>query len=206
MISIILGAISNLILLVIERAGYFGITLLMALESAGVPIPSEIIMPFSGFLVSSGRFFLWLVVFWATIGNLLGSLILYIIGYYGGRPFILKYGSYFFFSEQELEKSDEWFKKYGSPAIFFGRLLPVVRTYISLPAGVTKMNLSKFLIYTFIGSIPWNFALAYVGIILGDNWTKIDVYFRKFDYLVLIVILAAIAWWGWRIIQGKRTP
>ncbi len=206
MISIILETISNFILLVIEKTGYFGITLLMALESAGIPIPSEIIMPFSGFLVTTGRFFLWLVIFWATVGNLLGSLILYIIGCYGGRRFILKYGPYFFFSEQELKKSDEWFKKYGSLAIFFSRMLPIVRTYISLPAGVTKINLPKFIIYTFTGSIPWNFMLAYIGVLLGQNWKEIEVYFRKFDYLILILILAAIGWWGWRKLQRKRAP
>jgi len=206
MISIILEIISDFILLVIERVGYLGITLLMALESAGVPIPSEIIMPFSGFLVTSSRFFLWLVVFWGTVGNLLGSLVLYVIGFYGGRRFILKYGSYFFFSEQELEKSDEWFKKYGSLAVLFGRMLPIVRTYISLPAGVTKVNLAKFIIYTSVGSIPWNFVLAYIGVILGQNWKELGVYFRKFDYLILILILGSIVWWLWKRFQRKRAP
>lgn len=176
----------------------------MALESAGVPVPSEVIMPFSGFLVTTGRFSLWLVILWATVGNLLGSLVLYIIGCYGGRRFILKYGRYFFFSEQELNKSDEWFKKYGSPAIFFGRMLPIVRTYISLPAGVTKISLPKFLIYTFIGSLPWNFALAYIGVALGQNWKEIEVYFRKFDFIILIMILAAIGWWLWRHFKNQK--
>ncbi len=204
MISAILETISGFILLVIEPTGYFGVTALMFLESAGVPIPSEIIMPFSGFLVSTGRFSLWPVVFWGTVGNSLGSLALYIIGSYGGRRFILRYGSYFFFSEEELEKSDRWFKKYGSLAVFFGRMLPVVRTYISFPAGVTKLNLPKFMLYTFVGSVPWNFGLAYVGVFLGQNWGEISVYFRKFDYLILILILGAIGWWLWRHLNPVR--
>ncbi len=204
MISAFLGAVSILILSAIENTGYLGVFSLMALESAGIPVPSEIIMPFSGFLVTTGRFSLWLVILWATVGNLLGSLVLYIIGCYGGRRFILKYGRYFFFSEQELNKSDEWFKKYGSPAIFFGRMLPIVRTYISLPAGVTKISLPKFVIYTFIGSLPWNFALAYIGVALGQNWKEIEVYFQRFDYLILILILLGIGWWLWRHFKNRN--
>jgi len=203
MISALLGAVSILILSVVENTGYLGVFSLMALESAGIPVPSEIIMPFSGFLVTTGRFSLWLVILGATAGNLLGSLVLYVIGCYGGRRFILKYGRYFFFSERELNKSDEWFGKYGSPAIFFSRMLPIVRTYISLPAGVTRISLSKFIIYTFVGSLPWNFSLAYIGVLLGQNWKEIEVYFRRFDYLILILILAIIIWWIWRHINSN---
>ena len=198
MVSSILGTISIYILLVIEKTGYFGVALLMALESAGVPIPSEIVMPFSGYLASISRFSIWLATFWATVGNLFGSLVLYFIGCYGGRKLIIKYGRYFLLSENEINIADQWFKKYGSLAIFFSRITPIVRTYISLPAGVAKMNLPKFLIYTFFGSVPWNLALVYVGFALGQNWGILENYFRKFDYLILILILAIIIWWVWQ--------
>lgn len=204
MISDILGWLASLIISIISNTGYLGVTFLMALESAGILIPSEVIMPFSGYLAGIGRFSLWLVIFWATVGNIFGSLALYVVGYYGGRPFALRYGRYFFFTAEELEKSDKWFKKYGSLAVFFGRMLPVVRTYISLPAGVVKMNLPKFLGYTFVGSVPWNFALAYIGLVLGENWKGIEIYFRKFDYVILILIVIGIVWWARRhLIKSK---
>jgi len=198
MVSIILATISGLILLVIEKTGYLGVAVLMTLESAGVPIPSEIVMPFSGYLVSAGRFSIWLIAFYATLGNVLGSLALYLIGCYGGRRFVVKYGRYFLISEKEINLADEWFKKYGSFTIFFSRMLPVARTYIPLPAGVAKMDLPKFIFYTFFGSVPWNLALTYIGFILGKNWEILGVYFRKFDYLILIAIVAIIIWWVWK--------
>jgi len=195
MISDILSWLASLIISVISGSGYFGITVLMALESAGTPIPSEIVMPFSGYLVTIGRFSFWLVTFWATVGNLFGSLLLYIIGYYGGRPLAIKYGRYFFFSQEELDKSDQWFKKYGSLAIFFSRMMPIVRTYISLPAGMVRMSLPKFVGYTFFGSVPWNLVLVYIGVLLGENWKDLEVYFRRFDYLIGIVIILGVIWW-----------
>jgi membrane protein DedA with SNARE-associated domain len=204
MVSLILGAISSFILQTIETTGYLGVFFLMALESAGVPIPSEIVMPFSGYLASTGPFSIWLAAFWATVGNLFGSLALYLIGCYGGRRLIIRYGRYFLINEGEMNRADEWFKKYGSLAIFFSRMTPIVRTYISLPAGLAKMNLPKFLVYTFLGSVPWNFALTYIGFILGKNWQVLEVYFRKFDYLILILILAGIGWWLWRRFKNRK--
>jgi len=197
MISDVLGWLASLIISIISSTGYLGITFLMVLESAGILIPSEVIMPFSGYLAGTGKLSLWLVAFFATVGNIFGSLVLYVVGYYGGRSFALRYGRYFFFTPEELGKSDKWFKKYGFPAVFFGRMLPVVRTYISLPAGIVKMDLSKFLAYTFFGSVPWNFALAYIGFFLGENWKNIEVYFRKFDYIILIFLAAGLAWFLW---------
>ncbi len=204
MVSLILGLISNIILSVIEKTGYLGVAILMAFESAGVPIPSEIIMPFSGYLASTGFFSIWLVVFWATMGNIFGSLALYFIGCYGGRAFALKYGHYFLINEAEINAVDAWFKKYGSFAIFFSRMTPVARTYISLPAGLAKMNLPKFVFYTFLGSVPWNFALTYIGFALGKNWGMLEVYFRKFDYVILALILLVIAWWVWGRFKNKK--
>jgi membrane protein DedA with SNARE-associated domain len=194
MISDLLAWISSLLVEIISKTGYLGVAVSMALESACIPIPSEIVMPFSGYLVSLGRFSLWAVTLWATIGNLAGSLSAYLIGYYGGRPLVLKYGRYILISHDELNRADYWFSRYGSLTIFFSRMLPVIRTFISLPAGVARMNVLKFVIYTFFGSLPWNFGLAYIGLILGNQWNTLEHYFRKFDYLILLVLILIIAW------------
>jgi len=195
MISDILSWLASLIINIISSTGYFGIAVLSALESACVPIPSEVIVPFSGYLAGIGRFSFLAVALSATLGNLVGSLGAYAIGFYGGRPFIRRWGKYVFLREEELGRADAWFKKYGSPAIFFSRMLPIVRTFISLPAGIGKMNLPKFVAYTFLGALPWNFGLAYLGLKLGENWKSLEQYFRRFDYLILVVILLGIGWW-----------
>lgn len=176
----------------------------MALESACIPIPSEIVMPFSGFLVSMGQFSLIWVAIVATLGNLAGSILAYAVGYWGGRPLVVRYGKYLLIHEEEVDKADKWFARYGSSTVFFSRLLPIVRTFISLPAGISRMNFSKFLAYTFFGSLPWNFGLAYVGVVLGQNWKGLETYFRKFDYLILVLIIAAIVWWIWRHLIKKQ--
>lgn len=166
----------------------------MLLESACVPIPSEIIMPFSGYLVFSEKFSLWQAVFWGTIGNLAGSILAYFVGFYGGRPFIEKYGGHFWVSRRELDLADAWFAKYGTSSVFFSRLLPAVRTFISLPAGVAKMPFGKFCFYTFAGCLPWAFFLTYIGIVLGENWQEIEVYFRKFDLALGIFAILTVSW------------
>jgi len=181
-ISEILSWFASLIISAISATGYLGVTILMALESACLPIPSEIIMPFSGFLVGA-------------VGNLIGSIIAYLVGFYGGRPLIKKYGKYFFISEYNLEKADHWFFKYGQTAVFFSRLLPVVRTFISLPAGISRMDFKKFCFYTFIGSLPWSFFLTYAGLIMGENWEGLKIYFHKFDLVIGILIILGIIWW-----------
>jgi membrane protein DedA with SNARE-associated domain len=195
MIFSILSAISSFAIDFIENTGYLGITVLMALESANIPIPSEIIMPFSGFIVSLGGFSFWLVVLVGSLGNLLGSILGYALGYFGGRPFVKKYGKYFLISNEELEKSERWFSKYGSATAFFGRMLPIVRTFISTPAGVAKMNFKKFCIFTFLGAIPWSIFLTFIGLKLGENWQSIEVYFKKFDFVIAIIILIGFGWW-----------
>jgi membrane protein DedA with SNARE-associated domain len=194
MITDLLSWISSILVEIISRSGYLGVTISMALESACIPIPSEIVMPFSGYLVSLGRFSLWSVTVWATNGNLAGSLMAYFIGYYGGRPLVLKYGRYILINHDELNRADHWFSKYGPLTIFFSRMLPVIRTFISLPAGIARMNLPKFMIYTFLGSLPWNFGLTYLGMILGNQWKDLEDYFRKFDYLILIILVSIIVW------------
>ena len=195
MISEILVWVSLVIISVISNTGYFGVAFLMALESACIPIPSEIIMPFSGFLVWEGRFIFWQVVVWGAVGNLIGSIVAYLAGFYGGRPFIQKFGKYFLISGYDLELADGWFKKYGQGAVFFSRLLPVVRTFISLPAGIARMDFKKFCFYTFLGSLVWSFFLAYAGLILGNNWENLKIYFHRFDLLIAILIVSGAFWW-----------
>lgn len=164
----------------------------MIAESALIPIPSEVIMPFSGYLVSSGKFNVVYVIMAGSIGNLVGSLVAYYIGIRLGREFILRYGKYVLLRKSHLELTESYFKKYGDRSTFISRMLPAVRTYISLPAGVAKMNLKKFIIYTLIGSIIWNSALTYIGIQLGQQWKNILHYSNYFDGIVVIGVIVAI--------------
>ena len=204
MIEYILSWLANLVITTISSTGYFGITFLMALESACIPIPSEVIMPFSGFLVSKGEFTLWPVVLWGAVGNLIGSWLAYWVGYVGGRPLIEKYGKYILISKHDLDLADRWFDKYGQSTAFFSRLLPIVRTFISLPAGIAKMNFKKFSFYTFLGSLFWSLALTYAGMILGENWEHLEIYFRKFQWPIAVLILAGIIWWIVRHLRNKE--
>ena len=166
----------------------------MILESALIPIPSEIIMPFSGFLVSKGIFGSIGVILAGTIGNLVGSILTYYLGLKAGRALILKYGKYILFKKSHLELTEELFQKYGDKISFFCRLLPAIRTYISLPCGVGKTNFLRFTIYTFLGSLVWNSMLTYVGILLGDNWNNIDKYAVYLDIVSASVITVFIIW------------
>ena len=166
----------------------------MAIESACVPLPSEIIMPFAGFLVSQGKFSLLGVALAGTLGCVVGSAIAYAIGVWGGRNFVEKYGKYILISRHDLKNADNFFNKHGFYAIFLSRLMPVIRTFISLPAGIAKMNFIKFVIYTFLGSLPWCFGLAYLGKKLGDHWDTLGVYFHKFDIAIVLIILVLIFW------------
>ncbi len=177
----------------ISAVGYLGVALLMTFESACIPIPSEIIMPFSGFLASTGKLSLWGITLAGAFGNLIGAVVTYAIGYYGGRPFILKYGKYFFVREKEVHHAEKFFAKWGDFSVFLSRNLPVIRTFISLPAGVAEMPFIKFAIYSFLGSLPWCFALTYLGFILGSNWMVIREYGHYLDILAGIAIAAFIA-------------
>ena len=205
MVHEILVAISGFIINTISSLGYGGIILLMGLESACIPLPSEVIMPFSGFLVHEGRFDIWLVALAGTLGCLWGSILAYWVGMYGGRPLIEKYGKYILISHHDLDLADRWFKKYGDWAIFFSRLLPVIRTYISFPAGIARTRFSTFVLYTVLGSFPWCLALAYIGLKMGQNWESLKRYFRGADYVILALIIIGIAWWVYRHVkQNKR--
>lgn len=203
MIADVLTKIAELVIKIISDSGYFGVTVLMAIESACIPIPSEIIMPFAGFLTISGKLSLLPVIAWGAIGNLVGSIVAYLIGVYGGRPFIEKYGKYVLIGKDELDKSQRFFTKYGSASVFFSRLLPIVRTFISLPAGIARMPFGRFCVYTFIGSFFWSALLAYIGVFLGENWQSIEVYFRKFDWLIAVLLIAGVAYFIYKKFSAK---
>ena len=181
----------------ISAVGYFGVAALMTFESACVPIPSEIIMPFSGFLASPGKLTVWGVTLAGAFGNLLGAVITYAIGYYGGRPFILKYGKYFFVREKEVHHAEKFFAKWGDWSVFLSRNLPVIRTFISLPAGVAEMPFLKFALFSFLGSLPWCFALTYLGFILGSHWMVIREYGHYLDIAAGIIIAGLVAKMIW---------
>jgi len=207
LIGKIIEILSVFIIATISALGYFGVVLLMAIESACVPLPSEIIMPFSGYLVFTGRFNLLAVGFAGAFGCVLGSLAAYWAGMYGGRPLAERYGRYLLISGHDLDLADRWFARYGQVIVFISRLLPGIRTFISFPAGVARMNLSRFILYTFAGSLPWCLGLAYVGEKLGERWNKdetLKTIFHRFDFVVGIVLVLAVAWWVWRHLQHLR--
>jgi len=199
----ILGILFVFIKSLIAATGYGGITILMAIESACIPLPSELIMPFAGYLVYTGAMKLLWVATAGAIGCNIGSLIAYEIGSYGGRPLVEKYGRWLLLSKHELDWADRFFSKWGYLAVFFGRLLPVVRTFIALPAGVARMPRGRFHLYTFIGSWLWCLALAWFGMKLGENWRGIGKYFHKFDAAIGVLILAGIAWFVWSHWQNR---
>jgi membrane protein DedA with SNARE-associated domain len=187
----------------IARFGYGGIMVTMAIESACIPLPSEIIMPFSGYLVSTGRFTMLGVTLAGAIGNVLGSAMAYYAGVWGGRPFVERYGRYVLISRRDLERADKWFARYGDAAVLISRLLPVVRTFISLPAGVARMNFARFVIFSFIGALPWCWFLAYIGFKLGEQWDQLRVYFHGFDLLIGLLVLSAAAYFLWSHWPGR---
>ena len=165
-------------------------------------------MPFSGYLVSTGQMNLWAVAVAGAVGCVLGSLIAYWVGMYGGRPLIERYGRYILLSRHDLDLADRWFAKYGEMIVFVSRLLPAIRTFIAFPAGVARMNLTKFVIYTFAGSLPWCLGLAYVGQKLGEQWNRDDTlktWFHRFDFVIGILGVLAASWWIWRHIKHSRT-
>lgn len=194
----------------ISTLGYFGIFILMTLESALIPIPSEVTMPFSGSLAAAGRFNFWLIVAAGTLGNLVGSILAYFLGAWGQeavvRKVIVKYGKYFLISEHEYDHSERWFRKHGEMIVFVSRVLPIVRTFISLPAGVAKMNLTKFILYTTVGSLIWSYLLTNIGVMLGNNWQSLEVYFRKFDLVIVVFLLGAIFFYVRRKLKHFRRP
>lgn len=195
--------VSNMIGQWYLTGGYLGIVLAMAIESCCVPLPSEIVMPLAGLYVAQypERFSLLGVAVAGAIGCLIGSAAAYGIGYSGGRPLLLRYGRYVLISQADSDRADRLFARYGSAVTFFSRLLPVVRTYISLPAGIARMNFTRFCAYTLLGSLPWCLALAWVGIKLGENRDRLSSVFHALDVVIVLALVAGIAFYIWRHIQ-----
>ncbi len=206
----ILGVLATFTIWVISSGGYVGIAILMAIESACIPLPSEIIMPFAGYLVSTGRFDLYLAATAGAIGCNLGSIIAYEIGKRGGRPVAERWGRYLLIGPGELDAADRFFARWGSIAVLIGRLLPVIRSFIAFPAGVARMRLVPFHVYTFLGSWPWCFGLAWVGMKLGSKWDsdpRVKAAFHRADLAIGIVLIALVAFYIWHRVRGlKRTP
>ena len=207
MIEHILGVLAAFIIAVISGSGYLGVLLLMAIESACVPLPSEVIMPFAGYLVSTGRFSLVLVATAGALGCNLGSIVGYEIGKRGGRPLAERWGRYVLIGPGELDAADRFFARHGNAAVLIGRLLPVIRSFIAFPAGVARMRLVPFHLYTFIGSWPWCFGLAWIGMALGDKWNsdpRMKAWFHRADAAIAVVLAVAVGLYLWHRVRGLK--
>ena len=202
-LSNILGSIGQFAINVIDFLGYPGIAILMALESMVFPLPSELVMPFAGFLVGEGKMNFGLVVLASSVGSLIGSLISYWIGYYGGKKFVLKLGKYLLLDVSDLEKTEHWFSKKGAKTIFISRFVPVVRHLISIPAGIGKMDLGKFCLYTILGATMWNALLTYCGYLLGKNWNIIRHYSEYLSITVAVLLVVAGVYFVGRHVKNK---
>ncbi|HEY1462800.1 MAG TPA: DedA family protein [Terriglobales bacterium] len=187
----------------VAATGYAGIAILMGIESACIPLPSELIMPFAGYLVFTGTMKLVWVATAGAIGCNLGSLIAYEIGCYGGRPLVERYGRWILLTRRELDWADRFFARWGYLAVLIARMLPVIRTFIALPAGISRMPRLRFHVYTFLGSWPWCFALAYIGMKLGANWRELGKYLHKFDAVIIVTLAAGFIYFVWSHWQNR---
>ena len=207
MLDQVISWLASWIVEIISAAGYIGVAVLMAIESACIPLPSEVIMPFAGYLVSIGKFSLVGAATAGALGCNIGSTVAYYVAASGGRKAFERWGKYVLIRHAEIEWADRFFARYGSATVFFGRLLPVVRTFIAFPAGLARMPMLKFQVYTFLGSWPWCFALAYIGYVLGARWNS-DPTFRKlfhdFDAVIAAVLVAGFAWFVWSRWRERR--
>ena len=218
MVTKIIAALATFIIAVISATGYTGVFVLMGIESACIPLPSEVIMPVAGHLVERGEFTLWWASFWGALGCVAGSLVAYAVGSFGGRPLAEKYGRYVFVTRRDLDLADRLFARWGDAIVFVARLLPVIRTYIAFPAGVARMPLARFCVYSFLGSLPWCFALAWVGQRASRAFNLVDPhqfveksqhllgpYFHAADAAMGILILAGAGWWIRRHLREERS-
>lgn len=204
MVAKLFSLLAAAIIDLITRSGYLGIVLLMGIESACIPLPSEVIMPFSGYLVFKGTLVFWIVVLAGAIGCVLGSLLAYAVGAWGGRRLVERYGKYVLVSRRDLDLADRWFREHGGIIIFVGRLLPVVRTFIAFPAGVARMPIGRFCAYTFLGSLIWCALLAWIGVQLGQHWDTLGSWFHRFDAVILAVLLIGFGGYVWRYVRHRR--
>lgn len=215
MIPAVLEALDAVVIPFLERIyssfGYLGVVVAMAIESAAIPLPSELILPFAGWVVSKGLTEPLTGVPWSyggavvagVIGNTLGSLVAYAVGAYGGRPFLRRWGRYVLIGEHDLDTADRWFQRYGPATVCFSRMLPIVRTFISLPAGIARMPLGRFVLFSVIGALPWVMLLVWAGVQLGDRWIELKAQLKGLDYLVALVLLVLVGLFIWRHL-GRR--
>ncbi|MFN3975118.1 MAG: DedA family protein [Dehalococcoidia bacterium] len=207
-----MGSVEQVILqwvqAVYQALGWPGLVAMMAIESACIPLPSEVVMPLGGWLLvqakGGGLGGLLLAGFLGALGNLLGSLLAYWAGAVWGRAAVLRWGKWVLITPHDVERADRWFTRYGEATVFFSRLLPVVRTFISLPAGVARMHLGKFCLYTFLGAFPWSLGLAWGGFLLGEHWERLRAAMRPFDIPILVAMVALGVWWLWRRFRHIR--
>ncbi len=201
-----IGWLAGFTTAVIVGLGYPGIAMLMAIESACIPLPSEIIMPFAGYLVAQGHFTLTGVATAGAIGNNIGSMIAYWAGRHGGRPMVERYGRFILIDAHDIDRADRFFARFGDWAVLIGRMLPIIRTFIAFPAGVVRMPLLRFHIFTFIGSWPWCLALAWIGMKLGDAWNtdpRVKAVLHSFDVVIMVLVLAAAGWFMWHKLRKR---
>ena len=207
MLDSLIAPVAAWIVGVISAAGYLGIAGLMALESACIPLPSEVIMPFAGYLASTGRFSLVLAATAGALGCNVGSTLAYAAGARGGRPLVERWGRFLLLSPGDLDRADRFFRRFGGPAVLIGRLLPVVRTFIALPAGIARMPQLPFQTYTFAGSWPWCYALAYVGFLLGERWDsdpRLRAAMHRFDLAIVGLLVLGLGWFAWRYMRSRQ--
>lgn len=183
---------------IIASTGYLGVFILMVLESMVAPVPSELVMPFAGFLVADGKLNLWLVIIVSSLASITGSLISYAVAYFGEKELIHKFGRFVFLDKEELEWTERWFRKHGSITIFISRFIPVVRHLISIPAGLARMDLKRFIFFTAVGATAWNTFLLWVGMELRERWQLVEQYSKPLDVLVVVLIIAAATYYGYR--------
>ncbi|HEX7345510.1 MAG TPA: DedA family protein [Candidatus Limnocylindrales bacterium] len=208
------GPVRDLVTQIYDAVGYLGVALWVAIESVVIPIPSELVLPFAGFLVGTGDaiepltgqpWSYWLVVIAGTLGATAGALIAYAIGLYGGRPIVDRWGRYLGITHADLDRAESFFARYGEAASFFGRLVPVVRSLVSFAAGISRMPLPKFVLFTFLGSLPFTAVLVFAGMQLGANWEAVGPVLKRFEYAILAVLAVIIIAWVWfRIIKPRR--
>ncbi|HYS80544.1 MAG TPA: DedA family protein [Anaeromyxobacteraceae bacterium] len=207
MIAAVIEELAKWTTTVISTLGYGGVVLLMGIESACIPLPSEIIMPFAGYLAYTGQFTVHGAALAGAVGCIVGSIPAYYLGMYGGRPVIERWGKYVLLSRHELDLAERLFARHGQWVVLAGRLLPVIRTFIAFPAGVARMNLTKFVVYTFIGSYPWCYGLAWVGMKLGEKWNtdpRLKAAFHRFDLAVGVLGVLAVVWFVWHKRKGAK--
>jgi membrane protein DedA with SNARE-associated domain len=208
------GPVRDLVTQIYSAVGYLGVALWVAIESVIIPIPSELVLPFAGFLVGQGTAIepltgqpwnLILVTLFGTLGATLGALVAYAIGWYGGRPIIERWGRYLGITPDDLDRADDFFARHGDAAAFFGRMVPIVRSLVSFAAGIAHMRLGRFIVFTFLGSLPWTLLLVVAGMVMGANWEEIGGILKRFEYLVLgILVVIALLWIWFRIVKPRR--